>query len=413
MAGSGARLHQAERIGRQHYVILALSWAGWLFDFYDLMLYSFLLAPIAAELGFSREQSSLVLSFSLGFTALGGIIFGRLADRFGRKAVLQWTIMAYSAGALLSAVASGLPSLLLARIVTAVGVGGEWATGQTMISETFPAERRGHYGALMQTGAPLGVGLAAIMGSFFAPAFGWRWTFAVSALPAVLVTLIRRYMPESDVWQAMRASATPQRGAFAALLHPPLRRLAVCSFALAALNMSAYWFTYSWLPTYLATDRGLGIARSGLWLLTIVAGELVGYGSFGWFADRFGRRPVFTVFTLIMAGGLLMITLFWHAIEGQPGWILAFMLLVGFGTGSWSTFGPFFAELFPTALRNTAVGSIFNLARGVQFFTPLIITAVARHADLSAGISLAAGFSAAAGVMVWTLPETRRRQIES
>ena len=93
--------------------------------------------------------------------------------------------------------------------------------------------------------------------------------------------------------------------------------------------------------------------------------------------------------------------------------ILAFMLLVGVGTGTWSMFGPFFAELFPTAIRNTAVGSIFNLARGVQFFTPLIITFVARYADLSAGISLAAAFSAAAGLVVWTLPETRGRQIDS
>jgi hypothetical protein len=88
------------------------------------------------------------------------------------------------------------------------------------------------------------------------------------------------------------------------------------------------------------------------------------------------------------------------------------MGLVGFGTRSWSSFGPYFSELFPTALRNTAVGSIFNLARGVQFFTPLIITAVARHADLSAGISLAAAFSVAAGLTVWTLPETRGVRID-
>src|SRR5262249_16863306 len=163
----------------------------------------------------------------------------------------------------------------------------------------------------------------------------------------------------SDVWAATRTAVAPTRSPFAALLRPPLRRVALCGFALAALNMSAYWFTYSWMPAYLATDRGLGITRSGLWLLTIVAGELAGYGSLAWFAARFGRRPAFTAFALLMATGLLMITLFWAAVEGRPALLLAFMLLVGFGTGSWSTFGPFFAELFPTALRNTAVGSIF------------------------------------------------------
>jgi hypothetical protein len=107
----------------------------------------------------------------------------------------------------------------------------------------------------------------------------------------------------------------------------------------------------------------------------------------------------------------LMITVFWSAIAGAPGLVLAFMLLVGIGTGSWSTFGPLFSELFPTAIRNTAVGTIFNLARGVQFFTPLIITTVARWADLSAGIALAAAFSVGAGMVVWALPETRGQEI--
>jgi len=408
---SAVRLNQADKPGRDHYAILGLSWAGWLFDFYDLLLYSFLLLPIANELGFDRDQSALVLGVSLGFTALGGIAFGRLADLYGRKAVLQWTIIMYSAGTFLSGLADGMWSLLLARMITAVGVGGEWATGHTMVSETFPAKHRGHYGALMQTGAPLGVGLAAIMGTWFAPQFGWRATFMVSALPALIVILIRRHMPESDVWEEHRRSGFKGAG-FAPLLRQPLRRLAGLCFLLTALNMSGYWFTYSWLPGYLTTERNLSVVHSGLWVLVIVTGELVGYGSFGWFADRFGRKPAFTAFATIMAAGLLMITVFWPLIEGQPALILVFMLLVGFGTGTWSMFGPFFSELFPTAVRNTAVGSIFNSARGVQFFTPLIISVVARAAGLAGGIALAAGFSLAAAIVIWTLPETRGREID-
>jgi MFS family permease len=403
------RLNQAATLERSHRVILTLTWAGWLFDFYDLILYSFLLAPIASDLGFTREESSLLLGVSLGFTAVGGVAFGRLADRFGRKAVLQWTIITYSAGVLLSGFAVGLKSLMVARVVTAIGVGGEWATGQTLVSETFPAARRAHYGALMQTGAPLGVGLAALMGSFFVPVFGWRAAFIVSSLPALLVTLIRKYMPESDVWTA----GADAGGGLAPLLRPPLRSIALRCLLLTALNMSAYWFTYSWLPAYLVTERHLTLAHSGLWMLVLVAGELIGYASFGWFADRFGRRPVFSIFTVVMASGLLMITIFWTLIEHRPPLILACMAIVGIGTGSWSSFGPLFAELFPTAIRNTAVGGIFNTARGVQFFTPLIITAVAQYADLSAGIALAAAFSVAAGLTVWSLPETRRRVIEA
>src|SRR5262245_35416644 len=238
---SRARRNQAARPGREHFIILGLSWAGWLFDFYDLILYSFLLVPISHDMHFSREQSSLMLGVSLGCTALGGVVFGRLADHVGRKAVLQWTIVTYSVGAFLSGLAFDLWSLLAARVITAVGVGGEWATGQTMVSETFAARDRGHYGALMQTGAPLGVGLAAIMGSFFAPVFGWRATFMVSVLPALLVTLIRTHMPESDVWEAQRATAADhaasRSGGFAPLLRAPLRRVTLLCLVLTALNM--------------------------------------------------------------------------------------------------------------------------------------------------------------------------------
>lgn len=406
-------LHQAKRLGRDHYAILGLCFAGWLFDFYDLLLYSFLLVPVAHDLHLSRTDSSLLLGVSLGVTACGGILFGRLSDRYGRKRVLGWTIATYSLGALLSGLAPGFGGLLFARVVTALGVGGEWATGQTLVSETFPANRRAHYAALIQTGAPLGMGLAAVMGSFFAPAFGWRAAFVVSALPALLVTVVRKNMPESDLWRVQRQARAPQDAGFSALLESGVRGLAARCLLVAALNMSAYWFTYSWLPAYLATERHLGIARSGLWILAIVAGQLVGYGSYGSLADRFGRRPVFTAFTFVMAAGLVMITIFWSSIAGAPLAILACMVVVGLGTGSWSTFGPMFSELFPTPIRGTAVGTVFNLARGAQFVTPLIITRVAERADLSSGISLAAGFSVAAGLAVWLLPETRGLELRA
>jgi MFS family permease len=164
-----------------------MAWAGWVFDFYDLILYSFLLIPLGAELHFSRVELSWVFGASLAATAAGGIAFGFLADRFGRKRVLQWTILTYSAGTVASGLVPGFGLLVLARIVTGIGVGGEWATGQTYVGETFPAKVRGRYGAYMQTGAPIGVALAAVVGGLLAPVIGWRACFVLSGLPAVLV----------------------------------------------------------------------------------------------------------------------------------------------------------------------------------------------------------------------------------
>jgi MFS family permease len=188
-----------------HWRILALSWAGWLFDFYDLMLFSFLLAPLSAELGLTRAEAGLLLGVSLGSTALGGVVSGWLSDRYGRKPILQLTILVYSAGTFLCGLSRGLWDLALWRIVCGLGVGGEWGTGQTYIGETFPPTVRARYAAVMQTGAPLGVALAAVVGGLLAPSLGWRMAFYVSVAPALLTVLVRRWLPESDVWEAHRA----------------------------------------------------------------------------------------------------------------------------------------------------------------------------------------------------------------
>jgi len=179
------------------------------------------------------------------------------------------------------------------------------------------------------------------------------------------------------------------------------------------LNMSSYWLTYTWLPTYLREERGLSIAGSGAKVLVVVVGELLGYASFGLVSDRLGRRPAFSLYAGLMAVGLVSITLLWPLIVGWPPLLLGCLWLVGFGTGTWSNFGPMFAELFPTALRTTLVGSVFNAARGVQLVAPMVVALLARRYGLAGGIALAAGFALAAAGWVWLLPETRGRRLET
>ena len=411
-------LNEYDRLTGHHYRILLLSWAGWVFDFYDLILYTFLLIPIGQELHLGNIELSFVLGGSLAATAVGGVIFGWFADRFGRKSALQWTILTYSIGTFLSGFASGLGMLLAFRILTGLGVGGEWATGQTYVCETFPAKVRGRYGAFMQTGAPVGIALASVVGGFVAPEIGWRASFFVSVLPALLVVVISRVLPESDLWlerkkrlEGTQGDHAEHGGALRMLFSVKYRRLFMLSLVLAIFDMSAYWFTYSWLPGYLHQERQFSMAKSAVWMLVTQGGGFLGYFTFGFVADRLGRRPAYSIYSVIMALGLVMITVAWDAVVAWPPVILAFMFLVGFGTGMFGGYGPLFSELYPTKIRSMAMGSAFNLARGIQFFTPVAIAVIARSYGLAGGISLAAVFALLTGGWIWMFPETKGRTL--
>jgi MFS family permease len=408
-------LNESKELTSRHYWILFLCWAGWVFDFYDLILYSFLLIPIGQEFHFTKLELSYVYSLTLLMTGVGGILFGTLSDRWGRKSILQWTIVTYCVGTLMCAFTHQFWWLLLWRSIMGLGIGGEWGTGHALISETFPAQQRGRFGAWMQSGAPIGVGLATIMGAFFAPEYGWRTTFAVSALPAAIVILIRRFMPESDVWKLHRDSnqIPSLPSLFGSLFDSKLRRITVLAFLLTAFNMCAYWFTYTWFPGYLKEDKALSMHQSGWWTLAIVAGELVGYVSFGTFSDRWGRRKAFTFFAWLMAIGLSLISFGWNYFHHSPLLLLTLMVVTGVGTGTWSNFGPMFAELYPTRIRTTALNTLLNLARATQFVTPVLIATLSTRYGLVIGIWLGAFFSFLAGIWIWTLPETKGRVITS
>lgn len=400
--------HQA--VGAQHYRIVWLCFLAWIFDFYDLILYSFLLVPIARELGLSAMQSSLALGFSFLMTAVGGIGFGFIGDRFGRRPVMIATVLIYSAGTLLCAAANSFASLVAYRSFTGLGIGGEWAAGQSMIAETFPRHTRARYAAYVQLGAPLGVLMAALAGGYLAPLTGWRLVFTLSALPALAVAgALWLWMPESDVWRMGGAGRWLSLDDLREL--KPYRATLATLFVLLLVNSEAYWFTYSWLPGYLELQRGLSSEASSRLVLGMQIGALLGYASFGTFADRFGRRPAFSLWAAAMALGLLPPTILWHRAAAIPGLIAAGMALTGFGTGVWSGPGPLISELLPTKMRNSALGLLLNVTRGFQFFTPVVITALSERIGFGTTLAMGAMFAAAGSLIVWALPETRGRPI--
>jgi MFS family permease len=406
---SRAPLMNESPVGAIHRRIVALAFAAWIFDFYDLILYSFLLVPVARELHLTPAQSSLALGTSLLMTAIGGIVFGFLGDRLGRKPMIATTVAIYGIGTALCGFSHTLAQLILYRSITGLGMGGGWAPGQSLVAESVPADRRARYAAYVQTGAPLGVLLAATAGGYLAPLIGWRHTFMLSAIPAVLVVVaVLKWMPESDVWQRTRESGGRGIDLGAILNH---RRIFAMLFVILLLNSEAYWFTYTWMPGYLELKRGLTASAASHLMIKMQIGGVLGYLSFGLVADRIGRRPAFCAYGLLMAAGTIPSTILWDWAATMPGLISAAMVTAGFGTGLWSGVAPMISELLPTRIRNTALGLLLNVTRGFQFFTPLLITVLSLRLGFGATLSLGAIFSILGASLVWLLPETRGTSI--
>jgi MFS family permease len=299
-------------------------------------------------------------------------------------------------------------TFLAARAVTGLGVGGEWAVAHAIVGETVPPHVRGRYGAYLQSGAVVGLALATGIGLFVAPEIGWRMAFVLSALPALVVLAIRRHMPESDLWERHRGERELGHGMDIAILFgPALRKLTLLAFSVTICAMAAYWLKNIWLPTYYTKVRGFSLTESAQlqWLGHL--GQLAGYACFGWAADRFGRRPSYSLFAFTKAAGLVMLTVGWAFSNSHPVVLGLVILVLGFGEGNWGGIGPILSELFPTHVRAGALGIIYNCARGVQFLAPVLITTVATNYTFAEGIAVGAIFAVLSGVLVWTLPETK------
>jgi len=388
-----------------------IAFAGWAFDFYDLVLFSFLLIPIGQDLRLSVSQEAWLLGVALGGSGVGGILFGYLSDLCGRKRVMVWTICLYSLGTGMTAFATGPGTLLLFRLVTGLGVGGEWAVGHALLAEASPRSMRGRASALLQAGEPVGVALAAIVGLLGAPLLGWRGVFLVSSATAAIALVVRRHLPESRLWTRQRKARLSPVAALRRLAQARLLGALGKGWLLGVFKLGTYWTCYTWLPKFLQNEMGQPVGRSALWIVTAQLGQFLGMMGFGVIADRHGRRAAFTGYSLLTAAAIYGIAFHWRELLAEPVRFWAVLFAMGLGSGCTAGFGALLAELFPTDVRNFAMGTAYNCARGVQLFAPVFVGFfVARH-GLQGGLGVPMVLAMLTATWVWTLPETRHRDL--
>ncbi len=388
-----------------------ISFAGWMFDFYDLVLFSFLLIPIGRDLHLTETQEAVLLGVALGGSGIGGILFGYLSDRFGRKRIMSWTVLLYSLGTALTAFSIGPASLLAFRLLTGLGVGGEWAVGHALMAESTPKRMRGRAAALLQAGEPVGVALAAVIGLLVTPFLGWRAVFLVSSASAAIALVVRQYLPESSLWHEQKEERLSPAAAMRLLGRQHLIAPLLKGWLLGVFKLGTYWTCYTWLPKFLQNQLHQPIGRSTLWILTAQMGQFVGMMAFGFFADRYGRRRAFTVYSILTAAALYPLAFEWEAILPHPPLFWSVMFALGLGSGCTAGFGALLAELFPTEVRNFTMGTAYNCARGVQFFAPLVVARFVAAYGIKGGLSVPLVLALATASWVWTLPETRTRDL--
>ncbi len=390
----------------QRWLALWAALLGFMLDAMDVLLYVFALQTLRAEFGWSNAQAGLVSSVTLITSSAGGVLAGALSDRLGRRRVLIYTILLYSFASAGTAFSRGLWDLIFWRALVGLGLGGEWSAGATLVAESWPAAQRARAVSFMQSGWALGYMAAAGLSALILPNFGWRALFLAGVLPALLTVFIRRKVEEPAVWKN-RASRT---GAWRDIFRAPHGRRTLIATVLATAVLFAYWGLFTWLPGFLNSPRnqggaGMTIVKTSGFVLAVQAGAFFGYICFGFLADRFGRRPAFAGYVLMAAA---LVPLYGLAPAYGERWLLVLGPLVGFfGTGFFSLFGAMLAELYPTAIRGSGQGFVYNIGRGLSALAPYVVGALGDRHGLGAAIGLNAGFFLLGAGIVFLLPETR------
>lgn len=421
-------------MNRYQWTVLFAAWLGWGFDVFDGLLFNYV-APncVPTLLGLkigspeagaaTKEWIGILTAILLIGWAVGGILFGKVADRIGRTKTLMLTMLLYALGTAACAFAPNMTVLILCRIIASLGIGGEWAAGAAMVAEVVPEKRRLEAGALLYTSAPLGLFLATyvtyqIQGVHFksSPEMAWRYVFLFGLVPAAVAFLVRMFVKEPERWKDASAKAEPPK--IAELFTPQFRMITISGLLMATVAMLTWWSTNAFMPTIssgLAKVAGkAGEAEQWKQFATNMfnLGGLIGTLITVPIAKFFGRRKMYAIYFLL--SGVAVMCGF--GLDLAPHDRLYMYFPIGLTVfGVFGSFTYYLPELFPTRLRGTGAGFCYNAGRVIAAAGPFMVGMVAAGPDAVSSAMRAlffVGFIPIAGLLLlpWVI-ETRGREL--
>ncbi|MGS1000948.1 MFS transporter [Burkholderia glumae] len=445
-ASAAARLERLPFSG-YHALICAVIAIAFFFDSVDLGTMTFVLGSIRQEFGLSSATAGLVASASFFGMVAGAALAGLLADRFGRRPVFQWSMVLWGAASYLCSTAQSVEALIGWRVLLGVGMGMEFPIAQTLLSEFVPAANRGRLIALIDGFWPLGFICAGAVSYFVLPALGWRAVFALLAIPAVFVLVVRRVVPESPRWlehhgrrdeaarvlerieaKVMRSAglaSLPQpsrlaeppvtrgRGALREIWSGPYRRRTAMVWLLWFFALLGFYGLTSWLGALLQ-QAGYALTQSVLYTVLISLGGVPGFLCAAWLVERWGRKP--TTIASLVGGGALAYVYGQSALHGH-----SIALLIGTGLamqfflfGMWAALYTYTPELYGTGARATGSGFASAIGRIGSLIGPYVVGLVLPRFGQGGVFTLGAlSFVMAALAVAWLGIETRGLALEA
>ncbi|MCZ2732671.1 MFS transporter [Lacticaseibacillus rhamnosus] len=339
---------------------------AWLFDAMDVGMLSFVIAALHKEWQLSTVEMGWIGSVSSIGMAVGAILFGMMADRFGRKAILILTLLVFSIGSGISAFATGYGIFLVLRFIIGAGLGGELPVASTLVSESVPVEKRGRSVVLLESFWAAGWLLAAIISYFVMPIWGWRVAIFATGLAGLYAFYFREGIHESRAFKKVARPGLIKT--LTTLWRPPYVRSTLMLWIVWFMVVFSYYGMFLWLPSVMVL-KGFSLINSFGYVLIMTLAQLPGYFVAAWLIEKWGRKTVLSLFLLGTAGSALGFGM----ATSLPMLLTAGMLLSFFNLGAWGALYAYSPEQYPTIVRSSGSGMAAGIGRIGGIVGPLLV----------------------------------------